>query len=130
MRQGIDGLAGAVSAAGDLVRGRRSAGVEEAVLRRRKQLLEQGLDHGPQSIVWALRREGLDAVPSRSTVWRILTRHGADHAAAAETPEVSDETILSSPGPMNAGNRTGRNGSWPMDRWWPSPAASMTTPAT
>jgi transposase InsO family protein len=46
------------------------------VLRRRKQLLEQGLDHGPQSILWALRREGLDAVPSRSTIWRILIRHG------------------------------------------------------
>lgn len=51
------------------------AGVEEAVLRARKQLLEQGCDHGPQSIVWALQRDAMTA-PSRSTVWRILTRHG------------------------------------------------------
>jgi transposase InsO family protein len=52
------------------------AAVEEAVLRKRKQLIEQGCDHGPQSIVWALQRDGLAAVPSRTTVWRILTRHG------------------------------------------------------
>ena len=45
------------------------------MLRQRKQLLEQGLDHGPQSIVWTLQRDEI-AVPSRSTVWRILTRHG------------------------------------------------------
>jgi transposase InsO family protein len=51
------------------------AAVEEVVLRKRKQLLEQGLDHGPQSIVWALERDEV-TVPSRSTVWRILTRHG------------------------------------------------------
>lgn len=55
--------------------GRTSAEVEEAVLRKRKQLLEQGLDHGPQSIVWALQRDGQTA-PARSTAWRILTRHG------------------------------------------------------
>ena len=52
-----------------------AAGVEEMVLRARKQLIEAGLDHGPQSIVWVLARGG-HQVPSRSTVWRILTRHG------------------------------------------------------
>jgi transposase InsO family protein len=57
--------------------GQTAAAVEEAVLRKRKQLLEQGLDHGPQSIVWALQRDDMLEVPSRSTVWRILTRHGA-----------------------------------------------------
>lgn len=55
--------------------GQTAAAVEEAVLRKRKQLLEQGRDHGPQSIVWALQRDGVPA-PSRSTVWRILTRYG------------------------------------------------------
>ncbi|MFZ0832536.1 MAG: helix-turn-helix domain-containing protein, partial [Mycobacterium sp.] len=53
--------------------GQTAAAVEEAVLGKRKQLLEQGLDHGPQSIVWALQRDGTPA-PSRSTTWRILTR--------------------------------------------------------
>jgi transposase InsO family protein len=57
--------------------GQTSAAVEEIVLRRRKQLRELGLDHGPQSIVWSLQRDGHTEVPSRSTVWQILTRHGA-----------------------------------------------------
>ena len=47
------------------------------MVRRRKQLIEQGRDHGAQSIVWSLQREGLQAVPSPSTVWQILTRRGA-----------------------------------------------------
>jgi transposase InsO family protein len=56
--------------------GQTSAEVEELVLRRRKQLLEQGLDHGPQSIRWSLQRDGYAGLPSPSTIWRILTRHG------------------------------------------------------
>lgn len=56
---------------------RTNAEVEEIVLRRRKQLLEHGLDHGPQSIMRSLQRDGHGEVPARSTVWRILTRHGA-----------------------------------------------------
>ena len=42
--------------------GQTPAAVEEAVLRQRKQLLEAGRDHGPQSIVWALQR---DEMPCR-----------------------------------------------------------------
>src|SRR6478609_256909 len=57
--------------------GQTSAEVEDLVVRRRKQLIEQGRDHGAQSIVWSLQREGLQAVPSPSTVWQILTRRGA-----------------------------------------------------
>jgi len=72
---GIDGLK-------DLSRrpvsspGQTCAEVEELVLRRRKQLLEQGLDHGPQSIQWSLQRDGYTGLPAPSTIWRILTRHG------------------------------------------------------
>jgi len=62
------------------------AAVEEAVLRMRKQLLEQGLDHGPQSIVWTLQRDERPA-PSRSTVWRILTRHGLIVAQPQKRPK-------------------------------------------
>jgi transposase InsO family protein len=62
------------------------AAVEEAVLRRRKQLLEQGLDHGPQSIVWTLQHDEI-AVPSPSTVWRILTRHGVIVAQPHKRPK-------------------------------------------
>jgi transposase InsO family protein len=67
--------------------GQTPAEVEELVLRRRKQLLEQGLDHGPQSIAWSLQDEGYDSVPSRSTVWRILTRHGAIVAQPRKRPK-------------------------------------------
>jgi transposase InsO family protein len=66
--------------------GQTPAVVEEAVLRQRKQLLEQGLDHGPQSIVWALERDERPA-PSRSTVWRILTRHGLIVAQPQKRPK-------------------------------------------
>jgi transposase InsO family protein len=66
--------------------GQTPAAVEEAVLRARKQLLEQGRDHGPQSIVWTLERDGL-TTPSRSTVWRILTRHGLIVAAPQKRPK-------------------------------------------
>jgi transposase InsO family protein len=62
--------------------------VEDIVVRRRKQLLEKGLDHGPQSIVWSLQREGaLEVVPSRSTVWQILTRRGAITAQPQKRPK-------------------------------------------
>lgn len=56
--------------------GQTGAEMEELVLRRRKQLLEDGCDHGPQSIQWSLQRDSHTAVPSRATIWRILTRHG------------------------------------------------------
>jgi transposase InsO family protein len=73
--QGLDGLAER-SRRPKSSPGQTSARVEEIVLRRRKQLLEQGLDHGPQSIEWSLQQDAMPAVPSRATIWRILTRHG------------------------------------------------------
>ncbi|HEX2284709.1 MAG TPA: integrase core domain-containing protein [Mycobacterium sp.] len=67
--------------------GQTAAAVEEAVLRKRKQLLERGCDHGPQSIVWALQRDGLSGVPSRATAWRILTRYGVIVAQPQKRPK-------------------------------------------
>lgn len=52
-----------------------------------KQLIEAGLDHGPQSIVWRLQRAGLVGVPAPSTVSRILTCHGAVVAAPHKRPK-------------------------------------------
>ncbi|ODQ85492.1 IS481 family transposase, partial [Mycolicibacterium flavescens] len=54
--------------------GQTTAAVEQAVLRTRMQLLEAGHDYGPEAIVWAMKRQDQQA-PSRTTVWRILTRH-------------------------------------------------------
>jgi transposase InsO family protein len=67
--------------------GQTSAAVEELVLRRRKQLLEQGCDHGPQSIAWSLHRDGHPGVPSTATIWRILTRHGVIVAQPRKRPK-------------------------------------------
>src|SRR5215218_10217918 len=60
--------------------------VEDLIVLRRKQLIEDGLDHGSQSIVWSLQREGV-AVPSVSTVWQILTRRGAIIAQPQKRPK-------------------------------------------
>jgi len=87
-RFGEDGLAGLQERSRRPLNspGQTAAEVEEAVLRKRKQLLEQGCYHGPQSIEWALRREGTTA-PSRSTVWRILVRHGLIVAQPQKRPK-------------------------------------------
>lgn len=55
--------------------GQTSAEVEDLIVLRRKELIGDGRDHGAQSIVWSLEREGV-AAPSVSTVWQILTRRG------------------------------------------------------
>ncbi|MFI5511759.1 integrase core domain-containing protein [Mycobacterium sp. NPDC051804] len=60
--------------------------VEDLIVLRRKQLIEAGLDHGAQSIVWSLQREGV-AVPSVSTVWQILTRRGAINPQPQKRPK-------------------------------------------
>jgi transposase InsO family protein len=67
--------------------GRTCAAVEDVVVATRRRLVEQGLDHGAQSIVWALQRQGMAAVPSPATVWRILTRHGAIVAQPQKRPK-------------------------------------------
>lgn len=60
--------------------------VEDLIVLRRKQLIEDGRDHGAQSIVWALQREGV-AAPSVSTVWQILTRRGLITAQPQKRPK-------------------------------------------
>ena len=49
--------------------------VVELVLRLRKELAEQGLDAGPETICWHLRHHHAVTV-SRATVARVLARHG------------------------------------------------------
>jgi transposase InsO family protein len=94
-RFGEDGLAGLKdrSRRPNSSPGQTCVEVEEAVLRTRKQLLEQGLDHGPQSIVWALQRQETP-VPSRSTVWRILTRHGLIVAQPQKRPKSATKRFV------------------------------------
>jgi transposase InsO family protein len=96
--------------------GQTPAAVEEAVLRKRKQLLEQGRDHGPQSIVWALERDQV-AVPARATVWRILTRHGAIIAQPQKRPKSATKRFCF----------TRPNECWQSDwtQWWLADGTSV-----
>ena len=55
--------------------GQTPAEIEDLIVAQRKRLIADGLDHGAQSIVWSLQRQGV-RVPSVSTVWQILTRRG------------------------------------------------------
>jgi transposase InsO family protein len=55
--------------------GRTPVEVEELIVVRRLTLIKDGRDHGAQSIVWSLQREGV-RMPSVSTVWQILSRRG------------------------------------------------------
>jgi transposase InsO family protein len=59
----------------------------QAVLDCRLELLGDGLDHGPQPIVWTLQRRGVAGVPSRATVARILNRHGLVVAQPRKRPK-------------------------------------------
>lgn len=57
------------------VANRTPARVEDEIVRLRKWLIEEGLDAGPETIAWHLERRG-QAVPSASTIWRVLVRRG------------------------------------------------------
>jgi transposase InsO family protein len=56
--------------------GATPAGVEERIVRKRKWLVDHGLDAGAETIAAHLAREGITAVPAVSTIWRILRRRG------------------------------------------------------
>jgi transposase InsO family protein/transposase-like protein len=60
----------------------------ELILRLRKELAEQGLDAGPETICWHLTHHH-DTVISRATVARTLTRHGLVVPDPAKRPRSS-----------------------------------------
>jgi len=68
------------------------AGVEELIVRTRKELAEVGADHGPDPIRWTLLArpdvEG-EVVPSRATIARILIRRGLVVPAPGKRPKSS-----------------------------------------
>jgi len=77
-RYRAEGLAGLEprSSAPKTSPGRTPSEVEEAVVALRKELDGAGLDAGAATIQWHLGRRGGQAVPSVSTIWRILVRRG------------------------------------------------------
>jgi transposase InsO family protein len=62
--------------------------IVELVLRLRKQLGEQGLDAGPDTIGWHLTHDH-DTTLSRATIHRILARHGAVVPEPTKRPKSS-----------------------------------------
>ena len=67
------------------VANKTSAHVEDAIVRKRKELQDAGLDAGPATIAFHLR--GLDGLPSESTIWRILVARGLVTAEPAKAPK-------------------------------------------
>jgi putative transposase len=64
------------------------AAVEAAALRIRKELAEDGWDHGPLSVRHQMMQAGLPA-PSRATLARIFVRYGAVVAQPQKRPHTS-----------------------------------------
>jgi len=56
--------------------GRTAAGIEDSICRVRNTLRKQSLFCGAQAILWQLADEGINPLPSESTVKRVLKRHG------------------------------------------------------
>jgi len=77
-RYAVEGLAGLEPRSRRPKRspGATSGAVEERIVELRKQLDDDGLDAGPSTIQAHLGREGLRAVPSVATIWRVLVRRG------------------------------------------------------
>jgi transposase InsO family protein len=64
---------------------RTSPAVEDAIVAKRKELLEAGLDAGPATIRFHL--DTLDGLPSESTIWRILVARGQVVAQPSKAPK-------------------------------------------
>jgi transposase InsO family protein len=69
--------------------GRISVGVEDRVIRLRKELCDAGLDHGATTIRWHLGRIGVETVPSVAGVHRILVRRGLVDPQPRKRPKSS-----------------------------------------
>jgi putative transposase len=62
--------------------------VEELAVQIRKQLADEGLDHGPVTVRWHLQQLGL-AAPAASTLARLFTRRGMVLAQPQKRPRSS-----------------------------------------
>lgn len=53
-----------------------AAELEDEIVRTRKELVDAGLDAGPQTIRWHLEQRGHSDVPATATISRVLSRRG------------------------------------------------------
>jgi transposase InsO family protein len=69
---------------------RTSVEIEERIVRIRKELDDEGLDHGPWSIRQQLAGQvEVGVVPSESTIWRMLVRRGLVVPEPRKRPQAS-----------------------------------------
>jgi len=68
---------------------RIDSAVEDHIVRLRKQLGDEGLDHGPTTIQWHLGRTRMRPVPSTATIWRVLVRAGFVDPEPRKRPKAS-----------------------------------------
>lgn len=66
-----------------------SAGIEELAVVIRKELADQGLDHGPVTVRWHLQQAGVSA-PAASTLARIFTARGMVVPQPQKRPRSAD----------------------------------------
>src|SRR5262245_55863351 len=70
------------------IHGKTNADTEDLIVRIRKELKEEGLDHGPASVGDRLRLDRNIALPD-STIWRILKRRGQINEQPQKRPRSS-----------------------------------------
>lgn len=75
------------------VANRTSALVEDLIVTWRKQLTDDGLDAGAETIRWHLVASGIDA-PAVSTIWRILIRRGFIDPDPSKAPHKAWERFV------------------------------------
>ena len=90
-RYRVGGLAGLEdqSRAAKRPAGRISAELEDRIVAARKWLCDTGLDGGPGSVWSLLTDQGVEGVPSESTIWRVLVRRGQVVAQPRKRPNVA-----------------------------------------
>jgi transposase InsO family protein len=87
--------------------GQTPAAMEDAIVRVRKELDDEGLDNGPVSIDGRLRTEGVTP-PATATIHRVLTRRGLIIPQPQKRPDSSWKRF----------NFTERNGCWQIDAFF------------
>jgi transposase InsO family protein len=70
--------------------------VEDAIVRVRKDLDDDGGDNGPISIRWRLEDEGYARLPSRATVARVLSRRGLVVSEPRKRPKAATRRFAAS----------------------------------
>jgi transposase InsO family protein len=90
------------------VANRTPAAVEEAIVAKRKELADAGLDAGPATIAFHLR--AMAGLPSESTIWRILRARGFVVPEPAKAPRRAGRSFTAERA----------NGCWQLDdtTWW------------